>query len=47
MGWLDLDISGSALHSIFTVAVRALPVLLLGKNGSDQFPGVVDQLIEA
>ncbi|MDA1128758.1 MAG: MFS transporter [Chloroflexi bacterium] len=30
IGWLALDISGSALHSILTVAVRALPVLLLG-----------------
>ena len=30
IGWLALDISGSALHSILTVAVRALPVLILG-----------------
>ena len=30
VGWLALDISGSALHSILTVAVRALPVLVLG-----------------
>ncbi|MCH9017698.1 MAG: MFS transporter [Chloroflexi bacterium] len=33
IGWLALDISGSALHSILTVAVRALPVLLLGPWG--------------
>lgn len=33
VGWLALDISGSALHSILTVAVRALPVLLLGPWG--------------
>jgi MFS family permease len=30
VGWLALDISGSALHSILTVAVRATPTLLLG-----------------
>ena len=30
IGWLALDITGSALHSILTVAVRALPVLALG-----------------
>jgi branched-subunit amino acid transport protein AzlD len=47
IGWLALDISGSALHSILTVAVRALPFLLLVKNGSDQFTGVVDQLMLA
>jgi len=33
IGWLALDISGSALHSILTVAVRALPVLILGPWG--------------
>ena len=33
IGWLALDITGSALHSILTVAVRALPVLLLGPWG--------------
>ncbi len=33
IGWLALDVSGSALHSILTVAVRALPVLLLGPWG--------------
>jgi MFS family permease len=33
IGWLALDISGSALHSILTVAVRALPVLVLGSWG--------------
>ena len=33
IGWLALDISGSALHSILTVAVRALPVLVLGPWG--------------
>ena len=33
IGWLALEISGSALHSILTVAVRALPVLLLGPWG--------------
>ena len=47
IGWLALDIGGSALHSILTVTVRAVPVLLLGKNGSDQVAGVVDQLILA
>jgi MFS family permease len=30
VGWMALDISGSALHSILTVAVRATPTLLLG-----------------
>ncbi len=30
IGWLALEISGSALHSIMAVAVRALPTLLLG-----------------
>ena len=30
IGWLALDISGSALHSILAVAIRALPVLLIG-----------------
>ena len=30
IGWLALDISGSAFHSIMAVAVRALPTLLLG-----------------
>ena len=33
IGWLALDITGSALHSILTVAVRALPVLVLGPWG--------------
>ena len=33
IGWLALDITGSALHSILTVAVRALPVLILGPWG--------------
>ena len=33
IGWLALDITGSALHSILTVAVRALPVLILGPLG--------------
>lgn len=33
IGWLALEVSGSALHSILTVAVRALPVLLLGPWG--------------
>jgi len=33
IGWLALDVSDSALHSILTVAVRALPVLLLGPWG--------------
>lgn len=33
IGWLALDITGSALHSILTVAVRALPVLVLGLWG--------------
>ena len=33
IGWLALDLTGSALHSILTVAVRALPVLLLGPWG--------------
>ena len=30
LGWLALDISGSAFHSIMAVAVRALPTLALG-----------------
>ena len=30
VGWMALDISGSALHSILTVAVRATPTLILG-----------------
>ena len=30
VGWLALDVSGSPLHSIMAVAVRALPTLLLG-----------------
>ena len=33
IGWLALDISGSAFHSILTVAVRALPLLILGPWG--------------
>ena len=33
IGWLALDITGSALHSILTVAVRALPVLIMGPWG--------------
>lgn len=33
IGWLALDITGSAFHSILTVAVRALPVLVLGPWG--------------
>ena len=33
IGWLALDITGSALHSILTVAVRALPVLVSGPWG--------------
>ena len=33
IGWLALDITGFALHSILTVAVRALPVLILGPLG--------------
>jgi len=33
IGWLALEISGSALHSILTVAVRALPVLIMGPWG--------------
>ena len=33
IGWLALDVSGSALHSIMAVAVRALPTLLLGPWG--------------
>ena len=30
IGWLALDVSGSAFHSIMAVAVRAMPTLLLG-----------------
>ena len=30
LGWLALDVSGSAFHSIMAVAVRALPTLALG-----------------
>jgi len=33
IGWLALGISGSAFHSILTVAVRALPLLILGPWG--------------
>ena len=33
IGWLALDVSGSAFHSIMAVAVRALPTLLLGPWG--------------
>lgn len=33
IGWLALDISGSAFHSIMAVAVRALPTLVLGPWG--------------
>jgi len=33
IGWLALDISDSAFHSILTVAVRALPLLILGPWG--------------
>jgi len=33
IGWLAPDISGSAFHSILTVAVRALPLLILGPWG--------------
>jgi MFS family permease len=33
VGWLALDISGSAFHSIMAVAVRALPTLVLGPWG--------------
>ena len=33
IGWLALDISGSAFHSVLTVAVRALPLLILGPWG--------------
>lgn len=33
VGWLALDITGSAIHSILTVAVRALPVLIMGPWG--------------
>ena len=30
IGWLALDVSGSAFHSIMAVALRAMPTLLLG-----------------
>ena len=30
IGWLALDVSGSAFHSVMAVAVRAVPTLLLG-----------------
>ena len=33
IGWLALDISGSAFHSIMAVAVRAMPTLVLGPWG--------------
>jgi MFS family permease len=33
IGWLALDVSGSVFHSIMAVAVRALPILLLGPWG--------------
>ena len=33
IGWLALDVSGSAFHSIMAVAVRALPTLLIGPWG--------------
>ena len=33
IGWLALDVSGSAFHSIMAVAIRALPTLLLGPWG--------------
>ena len=33
IGWLALDVSGSAFHSIMAVAVRALPILLVGPWG--------------
>ena len=33
IGWLALDISGSAFHSIMAVSVRALPTLLIGPWG--------------
>jgi len=33
VGWLALEVSGSAFHSIMAVAVRALPTLVLGPWG--------------
>ena len=33
IGWLALDVSGSAFHSIMAIAVRALPILLIGPWG--------------
>ena len=33
IGWLALGVSDSAFHSIMTVAVRALPILLIGPLG--------------
>ena len=33
IGWLALGVSGSAFHSIMAVAVRALPILLIGPWG--------------
>jgi MFS family permease len=33
IGWLALDVSGSAFHSIMAVAVRAVPTLVLGPWG--------------
>ena len=33
IGWLALDINDSAFHSIMAVAVRALPILLIGPWG--------------